>query len=220
MKDRPFFSKSLRELETLANIHWNSIESLRPILHELSFRSKNSANQAKQNIKERIDFLDGRPSIDFRDCDDENDLTDESSQVSKFEELSREQLPESPDDPRLDSEQGQVMNNSHVAASDEVSLILDDLRKRLLDLTRRNRLLNFRHTKGMSLRVIDELPNQLVETLFSDTEMKFEPVPEPTKIELIDAGYLEVNEETGQTVQILPNPTAQQWASYLALCRV
>jgi len=42
---------------------------------------------------------------------------------------------------------------------------LENLRKRLLDLTARNRLINFRHTKGASLRVIDRQPNQLVEFL-------------------------------------------------------
>ena len=31
----------------------------------------------------------------------------------------------------------------------------------MLDLTARNRLINFRHTKGASLRIIDELPDQL-----------------------------------------------------------
>ena len=54
---------------------------------------------------------------------------------------------------------------------------LEGLRKRLLDLTRRNKLLNFKHTNAMSLRIIDELPNKLVETLLCDKAMKFEPVP-------------------------------------------
>ena len=56
---------------------------------------------------------------------------------------------------------------------------LESLRKRLLDLTARNRLINFRHTKRGSLRVIDELPNQLTETLLKDKEMRFVPISEP-----------------------------------------
>lgn len=44
---------------------------------------------------------------------------------------------------------------------------LEHLRKRLLDLTNRNRLLNFKHGKTGSIRVIDELPDQLFE-LFLD----------------------------------------------------
>lgn len=47
---------------------------------------------------------------------------------------------------------------------------LERLRMRLLDLTARNRLIHFRHTKRGSLRIIDELPNQLVEKLLSETE--------------------------------------------------
>lgn len=91
----------------------------------------------------------------------------------------------------------------------------EGLRKSLLDLTGRNKLLNFKHRNAMSLRIIDELPNQSVEKLLCDKAMKFEPVPDPTEQELIEAGYLEVDEKTGLVSQVLPNPSAQQWASHL-----
>ena len=81
---------------------------------------------------------------------------------------------------------------------------LENLRMRLLDLTARNRLINFRHTKAGSLRVIDELPNQLVETLMAETEMRFAAIPEPTEEELISAGYLELDEESQQVVSARP----------------
>ena len=43
---------------------------------------------------------------------------------------------------------------------------LEAMRKKLLDLTSRNRLLNFPLTnKGSALRIVDELPEQLYETL-------------------------------------------------------
>jgi len=94
---------------------------------------------------------------------------------------------------------------------------LENLRMRLLDLTARNRLINFRHTKSGSLRIIDELPNQLVETLLAETEMRFLPVPEPTREELIAAGYIEIDEETRQEVRLLKDPTAEEWAKQLEL---
>lgn len=94
---------------------------------------------------------------------------------------------------------------------------LQNLRKRLLDLTARNRLINFRHTKRGSLRVIDELPNQLVETLLAETAMRFLPVPEPTREQLIAAGYIEIDVETGQEVRLLKDPTTQEWAKRLGL---
>jgi very-short-patch-repair endonuclease len=92
---------------------------------------------------------------------------------------------------------------------------LENLRMRLLDLTARNRLINFRHTKAGSLRVIDELPNHMVETLLSDTEMRFKAIPEPTEEELIATGYLEFDEETQQAVRVRNDPTAEEWAKHL-----
>jgi very-short-patch-repair endonuclease len=92
---------------------------------------------------------------------------------------------------------------------------LENLRMRLLDLTARNRLINFRHTKSASLRIIDELPNQLVETLLAETEMRFEAIPEPTEEELIRSGYLKFDEETQQLVKLRNDPAAEEWAKHL-----
>lgn len=86
---------------------------------------------------------------------------------------------------------------------------------RLLDLTARNRLINFRHTKSGSLRVIDELPNQLVETLLAETEMRFAAIPEPTEKELIEAEYLKIEEESRQIVGLRNDPSAEEWANQL-----
>jgi len=104
-----------------------------------------------------------------------------------------------------------------IQGNDTAVAALEKLRKRLLDLTARNRLINFRHTKRGSLRIIDELPNQLVETLLDETEMRFLPVPEPTREALISAGYIEIDVETGQEVRLLKDPTAEEWAKHLGL---
>lgn len=102
-------------------------------------------------------------------------------------------------------------NNTHPQAL----RALENLRMRLLDLTARNRLINFRHTKGGSLRIIDELPNQLVETLLAETEMRFQAIPEPNEEELIEAGYLEVDEESQELIRLSKDPSAKEWARYL-----
>ncbi|EKD27792.1 MAG: hypothetical protein ACD_79C00572G0001 [uncultured bacterium] len=94
---------------------------------------------------------------------------------------------------------------------------LENLRMRLLDLTNRNLLINFRHSKTGSLRIIDELPDQLAATLLAEKEMSFFPIPEPTRYELLNAGYIEIDEETGQEIQKKKNPTAEEWAKYLKL---
>lgn len=94
---------------------------------------------------------------------------------------------------------------------------LENLRMRLLDLTGRNRLINFKHTKRGSLRIVDELPNQLVSTLLAEQEMRFCAIPEPTEKELIDAGYLELDPITGSLKQLKNNPNAKEWAQKLGI---
>ena len=52
--------------------------------------------------------------------------------------------------------------------SDFILTSLEAMRKKLLDLTSRNRLLNFPITqKGSSLRIVDELPEQLYEHILA-----------------------------------------------------
>ena len=78
---------------------------------------------------------------------------------------------------------------------------LRKMRDKLLDLTGRNPLLHLRHSKT-SLRVVDELPNQLAETLLNETEMRFLPVPNPIEEEWMEEGC-------GK------KPTAEEWAKHL-----
>ena len=93
---------------------------------------------------------------------------------------------------------------------------LENLRTRLLDLTARNRLINFNPRQG-SLRVVDELPDQLAETLLDDAEMIFAAVPEPTEEELLEAGYLGHDEVTGELKRLRPDPDASEWARHLGI---
>src|SRR5262245_13599570 len=55
---------------------------------------------------------------------------------------------------------------------------LEKIRARLLDLTNRNRLLNFRHTAS-SIRVVDTDPEVVFTRLLNNEEMPFRSVPEP-----------------------------------------
>lgn len=56
---------------------------------------------------------------------------------------------------------------------------LERIRARLLDLTNRNRLLNFRHTLRSSLAIVGALPDTLFDTLIEGNALTFKPVPEP-----------------------------------------
>ena len=56
-----------------------------------------------------------------------------------------------------------------------------DLRERLLDLTRRNRLLNYKHSERSRahVRIIDELPDILYAKLLEGLSLAFKSLPQP-----------------------------------------
>mgnify|MGYP005640402479 FL=1 len=88
---------------------------------------------------------------------------------------------------------------------------LERLRKKLLDLSFRNKLLNFKHNQS-ALRVIDELPNQISDTLLSGSKMSFIAINEPKKEELINEGYIKYDEDTKKDIIIKKHPSAKEWA--------
>lgn len=94
---------------------------------------------------------------------------------------------------------------------------LENLRLRLLDLTARNRLINFRHTMTSSLRIIDVLPNEVFKRLMSESEIRFAPVPEPSRDELLVAEYIEFNEMEDQDISLSQKPLAEEWAKQIGL---
>src|SRR5438094_3546741 len=56
---------------------------------------------------------------------------------------------------------------------------IERMRMRLLDLTNRNRLLNFRHTKRSTLQIVGEAPESIYGRLRDGAELFFKPVPKP-----------------------------------------
>lgn len=113
-------------------------------------------------------------------------------------------------DPTVDEMEQQSPTPPEVFAFDS----LESVRKKLLDLSSRNILLNYRHPKPKSLRLIDELPDQVVEVLRTGSSLTFLPVAEPTEKELITAGYIEIDPETRQK-KSKEYPTAEQWAKHI-----
>jgi very-short-patch-repair endonuclease len=92
---------------------------------------------------------------------------------------------------------------------------LDNLRRRLLDLTARNRLLNFTHGRQGNIRIIDELPDELHRMLLSEEELRFQAVSDPTREKLIQFGFIESNSESGLDTRVRKDPTAVEWARLL-----
>ena len=64
-----------------------------------------------------------------------------------------------------------------------VAEVLTQLRRRLLDLTARNRLLNFRHSQTKTVGVVDVVPNAVYDRLLEGKTLTFIPVPDPKPTE-------------------------------------
>ncbi|QNR79790.1 DUF4011 domain-containing anti-phage protein Hhe [Piscirickettsia salmonis] len=88
---------------------------------------------------------------------------------------------------------------------------LQSIRNRLLDLTGRNRLLNFKHGRSGFIRVIDEMPDQLAENILESYKFTFIPIDEPLREELIEHGYIVIDDD-GQEVKVKADPSAKEWA--------
>ena len=56
---------------------------------------------------------------------------------------------------------------------------LERIRTRLLDLTNRNKLLNFRHSAASTLRVVEVNLNSVFRRVMDGEKLRFIPVPEP-----------------------------------------
>ena len=66
--------------------------------------------------------------------------------------------------------------------------LLNRIRPRLLDLTLRNPLLNFRGGRGNAIPIVDELPRLVVQVLDNGKSMRLDPAPESTSATVTDLG--------------------------------
>ena len=62
---------------------------------------------------------------------------------------------------------------------------LAQLRLKLLDLTARNRLLNFRHSATKTIQVVDAIPTAVYDRLAEGKTLRFTPVPDPDPSEYV-----------------------------------
>ena len=57
---------------------------------------------------------------------------------------------------------------------------LERLRLKLIDLSNKNKLLNFKHSKRSSLRIVDELPDFTAQSLLEGKEFEIDAIPSPS----------------------------------------
>src|SRR3954466_13172772 len=82
-------------------------------------------------------------------------------------------MPEQMPDPTSAAQPARDPLNARVASS------IDNWKRKLLDLSRRNRLLNFRVNKVSTITVVDELPAEVFRTLYlREKGMRFLAAPD------------------------------------------
>jgi len=81
-------------------------------------------------------------------------------------------------------------SSSLYAGNVPIKAALNELRLRLLDLTGRNRLINFKHTAGKSLQFVDTSIDGAFRRLISDqsSRIAITPLPEPDRSEWVSRG--------------------------------
>ena len=72
-----------------------------------------------------------------------------------------------------------MSTTSDAAAAAQLTPVLERVRRRLLDLSANNALLNYRHPKTSSLRIVDEVPALVFARLVDNGRMSFGPLTEP-----------------------------------------
>lgn len=207
MSNRPYLYKSTDELAALVQEHWADHARLVEIQQELSHRSRKSAVRLSLKIGERLIELKNKPLMPAEQEEQQINCRDGEEHYK----MDRTEPMMEPEDDSIDSE-------PFVPGDAQFSFeSLEVVRKRLLDLSGRNTLLNFRHSTTGCVRFIDELPDQLYFQLEAERELQLIPIPEPQRAQLLKAGYLRVDEKTGADVKVKPGPTAVEWAKWLGL---
>ncbi|HIF9403571.1 TPA: DUF4011 domain-containing protein [Photobacterium damselae] len=94
----------------------------------------------------------------------------------------------------------------------------EGMRQRLLDTSGgRSRLLNLDQNGRSFVRIVDELPDQLMKLLMSERAMNVAPVPEPTSAQLVEHGFLRWDDELEKFIELKKQPDAKQWAGILGI---
>jgi len=115
------------------------------------------------------------------------------------------------------SESTPEQSSSNESTSDQNSNFsfrsLEQVRKKLLDLSNSNRLLNFKFPKVGCVRLIDELPDQIFQILSEKKDFSFIAVPDPTEKELIKYGYIKKGPEPlFEIIELKEYPKVKEWA--------
>ncbi len=167
---RPHLRKSVHELFEVFKNTKDDLQSMRLLLYELNQRGTAASTALKVMVSNRIVWLmeSSRPrSSPIREKEIVGDNSEPPDRLAHI--VMRQTSDQDREAPGIDDEL------PNTGASNGLADTRDEIRQRLLDLTRRNSLLNYRHPKGRSIRVIDEMPDQLFDRILAC--IIHEPVP-------------------------------------------
>lgn len=216
MERRPYLAMDVSRLIKLVNRNERDTELLGSILYELQYRKTNAARQ----LERRVEQLLSKEQIPApSDVSESVPLTAANAGNEERIEMPGGSTKDIEVSPTMREQEEQETIETFLQSVDPFVLeSLEVMRKKLLDLTARNRLLNFPiKQKGTALRVVGGTPNGFCQKLLSEREIRFVPVPLPARHELLEHGYLEVDEETGQDIQVKPRPSAKEWAAVIGI---
>jgi len=138
MQRRPYLASDISKLSELVNATKRDTTLLKVVLFELKFRKTNAAKQLKHRIEQLLVANDEAPGAQAEVRQPRADLVElheqklkVSKRITTLSELKTK-------------EQGHETVESFLGSADSFVLeSLELMRKKLLDLTARNRLLNF-----------------------------------------------------------------------------
>ncbi len=89
---------------------------------------------------------------------------------------------------------------------------LESIRKRLLDTSSRNALLNYKFPRGKCIQFIETTPNFIFKALNDKKIIDLIPIPKPTELEIRNY-YGDVNKNSGRSKE--QEPSVEAWAKHL-----
>jgi very-short-patch-repair endonuclease len=160
---RPYLQASIDELEEKLSSNASDRRILEALLVELSHRTTDRSDRLSRRVKERLAEI---PLIVGRDAG--------PAAIARITSAAANAAARRLWTPDSISQMGAAPNDGPLLE------LLERMRLRLLDLSAKNRLLNYRHPRGSSLRIVDEIPAQVFEALTTGRSMIFQPVFDPS----------------------------------------
>jgi very-short-patch-repair endonuclease len=184
---RPFFNQGIDALEQLVARSHRDEKVLRSVQEELGHRNNSRALALKQRIAELLITLAfARTSSDTQASTAAQPRTNSAAEAPRTNGAAPSRTNVSEGEPltsaptastsTVNPSQPSQSSNGVPALDAPLHQQLERMRRRLLDLTAKNLLLNFRHAPTSCVRVIDETPSHAFDRITAGQMMEFAPL--------------------------------------------